>query len=126
MGASITDGRLSNTPNRPPQPPQFFPVDFDYALPQELIAQFPLAERSASRLLDGRSGAVVDRVFSDLPSLLRNRRPAGVQRHRVLNARLRAVKASSGAVGNPDQTPAVATLALAWCAPAMRRSPVRG
>ena len=44
--------------------------DFDYTLPPELIAQHPAAERSAARLLDGSGGAPVDRVFSDLPSLL--------------------------------------------------------
>ncbi|HEY1230444.1 MAG TPA: S-adenosylmethionine:tRNA ribosyltransferase-isomerase, partial [Ramlibacter sp.] len=45
--------------------------DFDFALPPDLIAQHPAAERSASRLLDGRADAPVDRVFRDLPSLLR-------------------------------------------------------
>lgn len=45
--------------------------DFDYPLPPELIAQHPLAQRSASRLLDGRSGMPVDRHFADLPGLLR-------------------------------------------------------
>jgi len=40
-------------------------ADFSYELPEELIAQTPLAERSASRLLvlDGRTGHVSDRVF---------------------------------------------------------------
>ncbi len=44
--------------------------DFDFALPPELIAQHPASERSASRLLDGRSPSPVDRIFRDLPSLL--------------------------------------------------------
>lgn len=44
--------------------------DFDFALPEALIAQHPTSERSASRLLDGRHGAPTDRVFRDLPSLL--------------------------------------------------------
>ena len=46
--------------------------DFHYDLPPELIADRPLAERSASRLLtlDGRTGAVADRQFRDLPDLL--------------------------------------------------------
>lgn len=44
----------------------------DYDLPQELIAQEPLAERTASRLLHVRvaSGEVTDRRFNDLPELL--------------------------------------------------------
>jgi S-adenosylmethionine:tRNA ribosyltransferase-isomerase len=44
--------------------------DFDFALPPELIAQHPAAERSASRLLDGTGAAAVDRIFRELPSLL--------------------------------------------------------
>jgi S-adenosylmethionine:tRNA ribosyltransferase-isomerase len=43
--------------------------DFDFALPPELIAQHPAAERSASRLLDGTTATLVDRTFRDLPSL---------------------------------------------------------
>lgn len=45
--------------------------DFDFALPPDLIAQHPAAERSASRLLDGTGPAPVDRIFRELPSLLR-------------------------------------------------------
>lgn len=44
--------------------------DFDFELPPELIAQHPAAERSASRLLDGRSTPPVDRIFRELPALL--------------------------------------------------------
>ena len=44
--------------------------DFDFALPSELIAQHPAAERSASRLLDGTGPQLVDRIFRDLPQLL--------------------------------------------------------
>jgi S-adenosylmethionine:tRNA ribosyltransferase-isomerase len=44
--------------------------DFDFALPAELIAQHPAAERSGSRLLDGTGAAPVDRIFRDLPNLL--------------------------------------------------------
>lgn len=44
--------------------------DFDFALPPELIAQHPAAERSGSRLLDGTGRAPTDRTFRDLPSLL--------------------------------------------------------
>ena len=44
--------------------------DFDFALPPELIAQHPAAERSASRLLDGTGDAPVDRIFRELPALL--------------------------------------------------------
>ena len=49
----------------------FTTSDFDFALPPELIAQHPAPERSASRLLDGSGAQPVDRVFRDLPALLR-------------------------------------------------------
>jgi S-adenosylmethionine:tRNA ribosyltransferase-isomerase len=44
--------------------------DFDFALPPDLIAQHPAAERSASRLLDGTGPQPVDRIFRELPALL--------------------------------------------------------
>jgi S-adenosylmethionine:tRNA ribosyltransferase-isomerase len=48
--------------------------DFDYHLPEELIAQQPLADREASRMLvvDRATGAFTDRQFRDLPSYLRS------------------------------------------------------
>jgi S-adenosylmethionine:tRNA ribosyltransferase-isomerase len=47
--------------------------DFNFHLPEELIAQGPLADRSASRLLhvDRSSGHLSDREFRDFPGLLR-------------------------------------------------------
>ena len=45
--------------------------DFDFALPEALIAQHPAATRSGSRLLDGTGNPPVDRIFRDLPGLLR-------------------------------------------------------
>ena len=45
--------------------------DFDFDLPPELVAQHPASERTSSRLLDGTGDAPVDRIFKDLPSLLR-------------------------------------------------------
>lgn len=47
--------------------------EFDYPLPPGLIAQHPLPERDASRLLclDARSGALDDRLFRELPELVR-------------------------------------------------------
>ena len=46
--------------------------DFDFELPEELIAQYPPAERDASRLLllDGVTGRYSDRHFADLVSLV--------------------------------------------------------
>jgi S-adenosylmethionine:tRNA ribosyltransferase-isomerase len=73
-------------------------ADFDYALPPELIAQFPLAERSASRLLDGRREHAADQKFTDLPALLQPGDLLVFNNTKVLNARLRAVKATGGVV----------------------------
>ncbi len=46
---------------------------FDFRLPQELVAQEPLADRAASRLLHMQraSGTMIDGLFRDLPGLLR-------------------------------------------------------
>ncbi|MHB8526455.1 MAG: tRNA preQ1(34) S-adenosylmethionine ribosyltransferase-isomerase QueA [Candidatus Acidiferrales bacterium] len=64
--------------------------EFDYHLPQERIAQWPLKERDASRmlLLDRRSGAWEDRRFRDFPDLLRGDELIVINNTRVLPARL--------------------------------------
>jgi S-adenosylmethionine:tRNA ribosyltransferase-isomerase len=72
--------------------------DFDFALPPELIAQHPAAERSASRLLDGTGAAPVDRSFRDLPALLAPGDLLVFNDTRVIKARLLGHKASGGAV----------------------------
>lgn len=74
--------------------------DFHYDLPPELIAQTPLAERGASRLLalDGATGAVADRVFADLPELLRRGDLLVFNDTRVLPARLIGRKPTGGRV----------------------------
>lgn len=72
--------------------------DFDFALPPELIAQHPAAERSGSRLLDGRAASARDLAFRDLPGLLRAGDLLVVNDTRVMKARLRGKKASGGAV----------------------------
>ncbi|MEW5769388.1 MAG: tRNA preQ1(34) S-adenosylmethionine ribosyltransferase-isomerase QueA [Pseudomonadota bacterium] len=74
--------------------------DFDFALPDELIARYPLAERTASRLLhvDGPRGAFEDRLFAELPSLFRAGDLLVFNDTRVIKARLRGEKASGGKV----------------------------
>jgi S-adenosylmethionine:tRNA ribosyltransferase-isomerase len=71
-------------------------ADFDFDLPRELIAQHPAAERSASRLLDGRGAAPADRVFRELPSLLQPGDLLVLNDTRVIKARLYGHKADSG------------------------------
>ncbi len=75
-------------------------ADFAYELPEELIAQTPLAERSASRLLtlDGSTGAVADRSMRDFPGLLREGDLLVFNDTRVVAARLVGFKASGGRV----------------------------
>ena len=73
-------------------------ADFDFELPPGLIAQHPVAERSASRLLDGRGDLPVDRVFRDLPALLDAGDLLVVNDTRVIKARLFGEKATGGAV----------------------------
>ena len=64
--------------------------DFDFELPQELIAQTPIAKRDASRLLvlDKDSGAWEHRHFFDLPSYLHPGDCLILNNSRVLPARL--------------------------------------
>jgi S-adenosylmethionine:tRNA ribosyltransferase-isomerase len=79
-------------------PPTYSLADFDYALPAELIAQHPAAERSASRLLDGCGRTPADRVFRDLPALLEPGDLLVFNDTRVIKARLHGVKTASGGV----------------------------
>ena len=64
--------------------------ELDYQLPHELIAQRPLADRDASRmlLLDRRDGRWEDRLFAELPELLRGNELLVFNNTRVLPARL--------------------------------------
>ena len=64
--------------------------DYDYELPPRLIAQEPLAERSASRLMlvDRASKSIAHRRFSDLPALIPSGDVLVRNRSRVINARL--------------------------------------
>lgn len=73
--------------------------DFHYELPEELIARYPLAERSASRLLYVPvKGGPQDRQVRDLPTLLTSGDVLVVNDTRVLKARLHGVKTTGGAI----------------------------
>ncbi|MCQ8102797.1 tRNA preQ1(34) S-adenosylmethionine ribosyltransferase-isomerase QueA [Methylomonas sp. SURF-2] len=74
--------------------------DFNYHLPPELIAQKPLPQRSASRLLqlNRQTGAVCDRQFSDFVGLLDQRDLLVFNDTQVIPARLYAHKATGGKV----------------------------
>ncbi len=70
--------------------------DFDFELPELLIAQHPAPQRSNSRLLDGRTSPPTDRIFRELPGLLEPGDLLVFNDTRVLKARLFGEKASGG------------------------------
>lgn len=70
--------------------------DFDFVLPEALIAQHPTPERSDSRLLDGTGATPTDRIFRALPSLLRQGDLLVFNDTQVVKARLFGQKASGG------------------------------
>ena len=72
--------------------------DYDYLLPEGSIAQEPLPERDASRLLvlDRRSGAVGHRRYAELPELLRPGDLLVLNDSRVIPARLLGSKRRTG------------------------------
>ncbi|WEG17671.1 tRNA preQ1(34) S-adenosylmethionine ribosyltransferase-isomerase QueA [Alkalihalophilus pseudofirmus] len=73
--------------------------DFDFYLPDELIAQTPLLDRTASRLLvlDKENGAIKDDVFSSITDYLKPGDCLVLNDTRVLPARLYGVKEDTGA-----------------------------
>ena len=74
--------------------------DFDYELPEELIAQTPLKVRDSSRLLvlDKKTGEVEHKVFSDIIDYLDKGDTLVLNDTKVLPARLIGVKEDTGAV----------------------------
>jgi S-adenosylmethionine:tRNA ribosyltransferase-isomerase len=72
--------------------------DFDYHLPDELIAQHPPTERTASRLLhlDGVTGAIQNRTFRDITSLLLPNDLLVFNNTKVIKARLHGHKETGG------------------------------
>jgi len=71
--------------------------DFDYSLPDELIARYPMPERRASRLLVvGKS--LADCLFAELPALLRPGDLLVFNDTRVIRARLRGRKETGGRI----------------------------
>lgn len=72
--------------------------DFNYALPEELIAQDPLLDRSASRLmvLDKETGEVTNRVFKDITDYLHKGDVLVINDTRVIPARLIGARENTG------------------------------
>lgn len=72
--------------------------DFDYHLPDALIAQHPASHRSGSRLLHVHGDALADRQFADLPSLVESGDVLVFNDTRVIKARLFGRKPTGGEV----------------------------
>jgi S-adenosylmethionine:tRNA ribosyltransferase-isomerase len=72
--------------------------DFDFDLPPERIAQTPLPDRSASRLLQLDGDTIIDRQFSDIVELLSPGDLLVMNNTRVLKARFFGVKETGGNV----------------------------
>jgi S-adenosylmethionine:tRNA ribosyltransferase-isomerase len=74
--------------------------EFDYELPQELIAQVPAGERGGSRLLhlDGKTGALADQRFRDVLDLAVPGDVVVMNNTRVIKARLLGRKKTGGRV----------------------------
>lgn len=72
--------------------------DFDFNLPEELIAQTPLKDRSSSRLLvlDHQTGAIEDKHFTDIIDELNPGDALVMNNTRVLPARLYGIKPETG------------------------------
>jgi S-adenosylmethionine:tRNA ribosyltransferase-isomerase len=85
--------------------------DFDFDLPEELIAQEPPAERSGARMLqvDRAIGVVRDNWFREFPDLLREGDVLVLNDSRVIPARLLGQKAASEGKANPGKIEALLT-----------------
>lgn len=109
--------------------------EFDFILPEHLIAQYPPPQRGASRLLHVRGSELQDRMFVDLPELVREHDLLVLNDTRVLKARLVGEKESGGKIEvmverildehrvlaqvRASKSPAIgSTLVLAGCLPA--------
>ncbi len=73
--------------------------DFDFDLPEDLIATRPVSPRSASRLLIVTPDKMDDRVFSDLPGLLRPGDRLVLNDTRVIPARLHGIRRRAAETG---------------------------
>jgi S-adenosylmethionine:tRNA ribosyltransferase-isomerase len=90
MGRQIEKERVKN---------MFTTEDFDFELPEELIAQTPLTDRTSSRLLvlDSKTGKMEDKHFYDIIDELNEGDALVMNDTRVLPARLYGEKVETGA-----------------------------
>jgi S-adenosylmethionine:tRNA ribosyltransferase-isomerase len=100
--------------------------DFDYPLPEELIAQVPVTPRDASRLLVlGPAGSPEHRAFTELPALLGRGDLLVWNDTRVIPARLVGRKESGGRVELLLCEPLAGGLGRSWRAMGQASKPIR-
>ncbi|MBN1424969.1 tRNA preQ1(34) S-adenosylmethionine ribosyltransferase-isomerase QueA [Candidatus Fermentibacteria bacterium] len=75
-------------------------TDYDYPLPEELVAQFPSATRGNDRLLvlQRATGEIAHHQFAELPDLLHPKDLLVINESRVLKARILGAKTTGGSV----------------------------
>jgi len=73
-------------------------TDFHYDLPEELIASYPLKERSASRLMQVTGDKLTHGLFTDLPTLINENDLLIFNNTKVIPARLRGEKDTGGKI----------------------------
>jgi S-adenosylmethionine:tRNA ribosyltransferase-isomerase len=73
--------------------------DFDFDLPDELIATRPASPRSSARLLHAEAGGIADRIVRDLPEILRPTDRLVLNDTKVIPARLFGVRRRTGTAG---------------------------
>ncbi len=73
--------------------------DFDFALPENLIATRPARPRSSARLLLAQGGTIADRIVSDLPQILQPGDRLVLNDTKVIPARLSGLRHRSGGAG---------------------------
>jgi S-adenosylmethionine:tRNA ribosyltransferase-isomerase len=96
VGVRSTDHQINRSPDNLSL--HLRTSDFDFDLPDDLIAQEPPIERGASRLLhvDRAAGAIADHRFTDLPQLLRPGDLLVLNDTRVFPARLLGIRLPGG------------------------------
>ena len=78
--------------------------EFDYTLPKELIAQYPMENRDECRLmvLDRKSGTISHRAFSDITGYFKKGDSIVLNNTKVMQARLFG-KRKTGGKGKPSK-----------------------
>ncbi len=72
----------------PPMKPSHLIADYNYPLPEERIARFPVAQRDQSKLLYYNKGVLINHIFNEIPAILPDNSLLIFNNTRVIPARL--------------------------------------